>query len=338
MAKLSADLPFRASVKARNNSFEKTDSFRGDVDVIDRAYIGANAVKVELYDIELTFPKIYQSELDSLVAFWNTNAGIPVTTQPLDDGYEYVGYMIRPPAKVAGNAIRVTAKLNMVGWRGVHPGALVHFRENGIVDGTPVTGWTNEGTGGASYDLTDVNGTPLIDWINGLSCVYFFGSESFEPAAAIDISDPVIFVVCRNEDTTVTAHQFVFDAVSESTKRAALFFQSTFDEMRIFSGSILTPQIDLRENGASLETNVYMCDFNGDSSTKIAIGTGESVTGDAGSITTFEFGRIGDSYLDDGQFNYEGMICEIVIYSNDSLSEAEKLQTIASLKRKWNAK
>jgi len=82
--------------------------------------------------------------------------------------------------------------------------ALVWLQPSGIEDTAGnVTAWRNSGTGGSSYDLTSITGTPVVGNINGVRAVSLIGgstrAEWLEPATnvAMPSGSFTIFVACR---------------------------------------------------------------------------------------------------------------------------------------------
>lgn len=206
-------------------------------------------------------------------------------------------------------------------------GALVHLDETSIV-GSPVTEWTNGGSGGSGYDLDVVLGTAANltrSTINGLDAVTSDGTASMETTAGQNITGKMtVFSVIK---INVINGGFLMDARDSGTARSALF--DTSGKWAMNDGATLS--------FGTMDTNlhIWISQFNKDSTSKLTIANElsdlGSVTGNMGS-TDFEFAaffsRNSSSAISNAAF------CEYVLY-NSELSAPDVATNKAFLINKW---
>ena len=177
---------------------------------------------------------------------------------------------------------------------------LVWFKASGIVGATPVTAWTNSGSGGSGYDLDTVTGTAANltkTTINSVDVVDSSGSVRIETTAAQNISGAYTAYLVAILDTT-NAQRLTDDTVAAGSNRHAMFVLSGGPDWAFSGGSNISTVT------ADTALHIWTVQFNGDATTKLTVGT-DTVTGDAGSnswdFATF-FGRRDGGLLVNGRF------------------------------------
>jgi len=162
--------------------------------------------------------------------------------------------------------------------------ALVWFDETTlVVSGSDVTGWTNKGTGGPTYDLTGFTSAlilPQLNAVNGVDVVDFNvvpDRSWFVPAAGIEITQPYTVVVVSQQDTLPLAQHVIFDGIAAGN-RAFIQSISTDNQIQAFSGNVLNAGINSSTLLASIKTFVA----NNVGNDRIKISDISDVSGNAG--------------------------------------------------------
>jgi hypothetical protein len=210
-------------------------------------------------------------------------------------------------------------------------GALVNLKETGILtSGANVTGWTNEGTGGAAYSMGEILGTGFTKTtINGLDCVLGNGSGSMRTGIGnTNIPGKTTeFIVARVDAMGGTGFSVLTDSGYSSANRHHVAFTSTQGYM--FQGSqLFAPAIP------SLGTvALHACNFNQDTTSKYEISGSGSTVGNAGALT-LDYGAMFGHHNNDHRVI--GAICQRLLF-NRQLEIWEMNLVKAYLKFRWGA-
>jgi hypothetical protein len=326
-------LPCRSKIKPLNNALIENQPGTGGVYSIDWSSIDGVQTPVELYEVELTFPKILKSQVDALETFYAANYSLNVTTQSLGDGRTYLGYFKNEPVVTPLNAIRFDVKIDLIAWRDyLVPGYVAHFKESGIVGATPVTAWENEVAGGTAFDFDVVEGTAanlLKSTENGIDCLLFDGSAQLRPTSPTIISQPAVVFIVAQFEPSASGAKVLLDARTSSSQRFSIYHSFGSGKFAMFAGA--------ENQGSDFDSNlhVFACDFKGVPSSLDISGLDR----DAGNIGSqdWQFATLGSSFALTAGF--VGKVCELLVYDDTvTLSTAEIKQNMISLKRKWTAK
>lgn len=108
--------------------------------------------------------------------------------------------------------------------------ALVDLNESGIVGSSPVTEWTNSGTGGSPYDLDVIVGTGAnltAVTVLGHTAIRSVGSAGLEATSGQLISQPMtIFAVATFTDASPSTFQVMFSSRSSADDKVEIVTNS----------------------------------------------------------------------------------------------------------------
>ena len=200
--------------------------------------------------------------------------------------------------------------------------ALVRFNETSIVGATPVTQWTNIGTGGSGFDLDTVVGTAAnltTSVVNGLTSIKIGALVRLNTTVGVNISNPTTEFLVARFDATANSN---FLTEGNTINRHAMFDDvnnwAMFQGITIFFGT------------SDTALHVWTAQFNADATSKLTVSGEGSITGNAGT-QTFDFARFfGGGGLTDQTF------CEYVLYDK-ALNATEIARIQSFLTSKWGA-
>lgn len=158
--------------------------------------------------------------------------------------------------------------------------------------GGVVTGQANRGTGGSTYDLSTVVGSPVLTTVNGLAAAQFDGATTYmTPAVEITLTQPhTAFLVIKPDVLPGGTDHYPIDTHVDGNTSNRHYFQllTSTDSYRIFGGSGMVT------GAATLDTNTRLMigGFSGASSTFEVPGILTKTAGDAGA-NTWDFGTFG---------------------------------------------
>jgi len=146
------------------------------------------------------------------------------------------------------------------------------------MDPTQWTTGTTFSSGGVTWTL---NGNSFIQ-NTGVDCVTTIGSNALETAAGQTIASPAtVFAVARFTNAAPGASQNLFDGRSSGTYRMAILsMEGSSDRFGIYQGGAGAPVPIAEAYDTSL--HVFTGQFNGDSTTTLAVSGLGSVSGDVG--------------------------------------------------------
>lgn len=200
---------------------------------------------------------------------------------------------------------------------GLVAGALVNFDSTSIVGSTPVTAWTNIGTGGSAFDLDVVLGTGANltrTTVNSLDCVNSSGSVGLETTVGQMFNVPMTIFLVANVDAL--GSNDVFTSSRNLIGSSPQLVLTTGGDFRFNAGS----SIDV--SPANTNLSLHTVRHNGDSTSNYEVSSVGDTTGSAGA-ENFDFGSL--FVLSDGSRTLTGTICQYIIYDS-ALSNAEVTQ------------